>query len=194
MNRVSNGWDNGLSPIWRKAIIPTNVGLLSMGPLGTNFSEIWIEIRNSSFMKMHLNMSFAKWQPFCTRQHELYNAVIWRTLSHWSGLQWNEPSDITKYRWSGEYVFCCPPTQNDKITVDLWMTLNDLWQKPDSRSFVVFVFSTWARCWTNSRFVDYLVAIWRHCNVLRFLSTLAPRNLKELITKSLLGRQMFGEN
>ena len=34
--------DNGLSPGWRQAFIWTNAGILSIGPLGTNFSEILI--------------------------------------------------------------------------------------------------------------------------------------------------------
>ena len=37
--------DNGLSPEQRQAIIWTNVGILLIGPLGTNFSEIVIEIQ-----------------------------------------------------------------------------------------------------------------------------------------------------
>ena len=36
--------DNGLSPGRRQAIIWTNAGILLIGPLGTNFSEILIEI------------------------------------------------------------------------------------------------------------------------------------------------------
>ena len=40
VNWVSIGSDNGLSPIQHQAIIQTNAGLLSIGPLGTNFSEI----------------------------------------------------------------------------------------------------------------------------------------------------------
>ena len=59
------GSDNGLSPGPRQAIIGTNVGKLLIGPLGTNFSEILIKIDTFSFKKMHLNMSSAKWQPFC---------------------------------------------------------------------------------------------------------------------------------
>ena len=39
------GLDNGLSPERRQAIIWTNAGMLLMGPLGTNFSEILIEIQ-----------------------------------------------------------------------------------------------------------------------------------------------------
>ena len=38
------GLDNGLSPDRRQAIILTNDGILLIGPLGTNFSEILIEI------------------------------------------------------------------------------------------------------------------------------------------------------
>ena len=59
------GSDNGLSPGWRQAIIWTNDGILLIGPLGTNFSEISSEIQTFSFKKMHLNMSSVKWHPFC---------------------------------------------------------------------------------------------------------------------------------
>ena len=38
------GSDNGLSPGRRQAIILTIAGILLIGPLGTNFSEILIEI------------------------------------------------------------------------------------------------------------------------------------------------------
>ena len=38
------GSDNGLSPGRRQAIIWTNAGILLIGPLGTNFSEISVEI------------------------------------------------------------------------------------------------------------------------------------------------------
>ena len=57
--------DNGLSPGWRQAIIWTNDGILLIGPLRTNFSEILIEIHAFSFKKIHLKMSSAKWRPFC---------------------------------------------------------------------------------------------------------------------------------
>ena len=59
------GSDNGLSPGWRQAITWTNVGILLIGPLGTNFSEILIEIHTFSFKKIHLKLSSAKWGPFC---------------------------------------------------------------------------------------------------------------------------------
>ena len=59
------GSDNGLSPGRRQAIIWNNAGLLLIAPLGTNFSEISIVIQIFSFKKMHVNMSSAKWRPFC---------------------------------------------------------------------------------------------------------------------------------
>ena len=59
------GLDNGLSPGRRQAIIWTNDGILLIGPLGTNFSEILIEIYIFSFKKMHLKISSGNWQPFC---------------------------------------------------------------------------------------------------------------------------------
>ena len=47
--------DNGLSPGRRQAIIWPNTGILLIGSLGLNFSEIL----------MYLKMSSAKWRPFC---------------------------------------------------------------------------------------------------------------------------------
>ena len=59
------GSDNGLSPGRRQAIIWTNAGILLIGPLGTNFSEILIAIEAFTFKKMHLKITSAKWWPFC---------------------------------------------------------------------------------------------------------------------------------
>ena len=57
------GSDNGLSPGRRQAIIWTNAGILLIGPLWTNFSEILIQIPIFLFKKMRLKVSFAKWRP-----------------------------------------------------------------------------------------------------------------------------------
>ena len=65
------GSDNGLSPCRRQAIIKTNAGILLIGPLGTNFSEILIEIITSLFKKMRLKVSSAKWRPSCLGLNEL---------------------------------------------------------------------------------------------------------------------------
>ena len=65
------GSDNGLSPGRRQAITWTNVRILLIGPLGTNFSEILIKIHTLSFMKIYLKISSAKWRLFCLGLSEL---------------------------------------------------------------------------------------------------------------------------
>ena len=59
------GSDNGLSPGRRQAIIWMNAGILLIGPLGTNFSEILTEIHTFSFKKMQMKMSSGKCRQFC---------------------------------------------------------------------------------------------------------------------------------
>ena len=65
------GWDNGLSPGRRQAIIWTNAGILLIRTLGTNFSEILDKIHSFSFKKMHLKMLSAKWHLFSLGLNEL---------------------------------------------------------------------------------------------------------------------------
>ena len=76
------GWDNGLSPGQRQAIIWTNAGILSIGPLGTNFNEILIGIQTFSFKKMHFKMSSAKWRPFCLSLNELSDFCLGYIFKH----------------------------------------------------------------------------------------------------------------
>ena len=65
LTTIGSGSDNGVSPCRRQATIWTNVGILLIGPLGTNFSEIVIEMCTFSFRKMHLKMSSGKWRQLC---------------------------------------------------------------------------------------------------------------------------------
>ena len=74
------GLDNGLSPEHRQAMIWTNDGILLIGTLGTNFSEILSEIHTLSFMKMHLKTSSAKRRPFCLGLNVLITKYC--TLDH----------------------------------------------------------------------------------------------------------------
>ena len=69
--------DNGLSPGRRQAIIWTNAGIVLIGPLVKNFSEIVIGIQTFSFKKMHLKMSSAKWRPFCLGLNVLKQDKCW---------------------------------------------------------------------------------------------------------------------
>ena len=77
------GSDNCLSPDQRQAIIRTNAGIWLMGPLGTNFSEILIEIHTFSFKKMHLKMSSAKWRLFCLCLNVLMPKNPWAIWFDW---------------------------------------------------------------------------------------------------------------
>ena len=68
---TSIGSDTGQLPGRCQAIIWTNVGILFIGPLETNFSEIIIKIYTFSFKKMHLKMLSGKCWPFCLGLNEL---------------------------------------------------------------------------------------------------------------------------
>ena len=78
--------DNGLSPGRRQAIIWTNAGILLIGTLGTNFSEILIEILTFSFTKMRLKVSSAKRRPSCLGLNELKVSsslyLVWGLMLH----------------------------------------------------------------------------------------------------------------
>ena len=87
------GSDNGLSPGRRQAIIWTNAGILLIGPLGTNFSEILIEILTFSFKKMHLRVSSAKRRPFCLGLNGLKN------IDH---LYWEDTVSISRGIGTGD--------------------------------------------------------------------------------------------
>ena len=73
-NLTITGSDNGLAPTRRQAITWTSVGILSIGPLGTNFSEMFIEIHTFSFKEIHWEMSSGKWRPFCLG----LNVLTWK--------------------------------------------------------------------------------------------------------------------
>ena len=102
----SVGSDNGLSPGRRQAIIWTITGILLIGPLGTNFSEILIGIQTFSFKKMHLKMSSAKWRPFvsasmclsfpCRAQNIPYTGSVSCLLSPWLSASLGQNNSVHK--------------------------------------------------------------------------------------------------
>ena len=61
VNWVNTGSGNDLSPVRCQAITWNNAGLLSIGPLGTNFCETRIKIEKFLLMK---NLSSAKCRPY----------------------------------------------------------------------------------------------------------------------------------
>ena len=54
------GSDNGLSPGRHRAIIWANAGVLLIGPSGTDFTDILIDL-----IHFHSRISSGKWRPFC---------------------------------------------------------------------------------------------------------------------------------
>ena len=100
------GSDNGLFSCRRQSITWTNARILLTGPLGTNFSEILIEIHAFPFKKMHLNMSSGKQRPFCISHNVLkhnHHPIISLGLAdaymcQWTGssLVWRQTINQTK--------------------------------------------------------------------------------------------------
>ena len=82
------GSDNGLSPGRRQAIIWTNAGILSIEPLGTNFSEILIRIQIFSLKKMRLKMLSAKWRPFWLGLNVLKSYLYYQAPFSWLPSPW----------------------------------------------------------------------------------------------------------
>ena len=74
------GSDNSLLPDQHQAIIWNNAGILIIGPLGTNFRKILIEIHIFSSKKMHLKASSAKCLPFHLSLNVLHNLSFPRTI------------------------------------------------------------------------------------------------------------------
>ena len=93
-----NDSDNGFSPYRRQAIIWANAGILLIGPLGTNFSEILIEIYAFSFKKMHFKMS-GKWRPSCLSLNVLTAIMLWHS----------------SYKPTGNDSCRCPTTKHQAI-------------------------------------------------------------------------------
>ena len=96
------GSDDGLSPGRHQAIIWTNAGILLIGPLRTNFSEISIKIHTILFKKKHLKMSAAKWRPFCLFLNVLTHDQD-AHMRQWTGPSVNGVSDV----WVDSYDLKC---------------------------------------------------------------------------------------
>ena len=105
------GSDNGLSPGRRQAITWTNVGILLIGPLGTNFSEMLIKIHTFSFKKIHLKMS-GKWRAFCLglnvvrlQPHLNDTVVLWYNWVHYDMILHTAQQ---LYSWNNGQTFWLP--------------------------------------------------------------------------------------
>ena len=85
-----------------KPLSKTNAGLLLIGPLGTNFSEILIEILTFSFKKVRLKVSSAKRRPFCLG----LNVLIIREYSNFIT---RRVKNIFQYTHAKESPICRKP-------------------------------------------------------------------------------------
>ena len=139
-NLTTIGSDNGLSPEQRQAIIWTNAGILLIGPLGTNFNEILLELYTFSFTKMHLKMSFGKWRPFCLGLNALTHIqyiIYWLCFV---SLCWGQISFCACTVYPKKYahgfcfvVLCCGYTLTD-FPISIRLTSLALWQSNDCPS------------------------------------------------------------
>ena len=102
------GSDNGLSPGRRQAITWTNVGILLIGPLGTNFSEILIEIHTFLFKKVHLKMSSGKWRPFCLCLNVLMTLLICCVMKCYSLLSDSFPFPVFRQTYGSVWSWWPP--------------------------------------------------------------------------------------
>ena len=107
------GSDNGLSPIPRQAIIWTNAGILLIGTLGTNFSEILIQIHTFSNKKMYLKMSSGKCRPFCLGLNVLiywcvYASYNWRKCLAWHIVVQHCTTKWHAWHWTWRFIYTLP--------------------------------------------------------------------------------------
>ena len=114
------GSDAGLSPGRHQDIIWTDAGILLIGPLGTNFREISIEMQTFSFKKMRLKMSSAKWRPSCLglivlRYNTFLRIVLYFNPYACTQITWNSH----KLRWQEHKILL----QMIEFTTLIWKQL-----------------------------------------------------------------------
>ena len=128
------GSDNGLSPARRQAIIWTSAGILLIWTLGTNFSEIsiGIQIQTLSFKKIHLEMSSAKWRPFCLGLNVLIYGQKSIILLHLSA--WQQATDLHDC-----HTLCIPWFPQTVLTA-VWLVSNGVY---DKQSWHVYACVCW---------------------------------------------------
>ena len=68
--------------------------------MGTKLSEVRVELKHFSFMKMHMKMSSAKWRSFCPGREELRYHASWGSMVT---LQWryNDHDGVSNHQPHG---------------------------------------------------------------------------------------------
>ena len=167
------GSGNGLSPDRRQAIIWTNAGILLIGPLGTNFSEILIKILTFSFNKMRLKVSSAKRRPFCLGLSVLMapfhtalsilDTVGLFTSALWYRLSGNICRKILSMQKQWKQYSSNSKDSHSRFTIDLLtaVRLNDLLLWVKLRSIYVIAQQSW--CTWNVILLGWC-AVWLKSN------------------------------
>ena len=139
------GSDNGLSPGRRQAIIWTSAGILLIGPLGTNFSEILIEIYTFSFKKIHLKVSSGKWRPSCLRLNALKHFVWERPGGQHPISSFVGGGFVSSQQWHPVIV----PRSIACLVLPTTGMILTVWHK---QGFIVFMQNMWNRGPFDERF------------------------------------------
>ena len=138
--------DNGLSTGRCQAITWTNAGILLIGPLGTNFNEILIEIYTFSFKKINLKMSSGKCRPFCLGLNVLIlmSPKIHALLTRVQILKWTKFLNLTMLL---SHIPCVHSCSEWHIVGYGTSALWDLWDEPfDTFDAGDGIF--WLFCWS----------------------------------------------
>ena len=91
--------DNHLWPVQCQVNIWTNAGLLLVGNLRTNLKEILIKLQWFSLKKINLDVSTAKWRPFChglsMLSYRIHIKPRWTLCSENEKITWHVSDQIT---------------------------------------------------------------------------------------------------
>ena len=135
----SIGSGDGLSHLWHQAITWNNTGLLSIGLLGTNFSEIWIRILSFSFKEMHLKLSSAYIAAILSRRRWVKEFAM---ITSKSSQQYR---DHFVYAPSQrETTLCCNVVSNWLGTYAKWSLVGNITTSPFQHRGMLY---QWARHW-----------------------------------------------
>ena len=76
--------------------------IVTVTPLGTNFSEISIKIHIISFKKVHLKVLSAKWRPSCSGlivSNAVFTGNWWCCMALGKPNQWAQHSSLAQCHW-----------------------------------------------------------------------------------------------
>ena len=157
------GSDNGLSPEQRQAIIWTNAGILLIGPLGTNFSEILIEIQTFSLKKIRLKMSSAKCCSFCLGLNVLKSKVFTVQKRRYVLLLWHALFLLFSFE---KYPYGLLPTEYELYAFPVYILMVWCYQNVNCMvsSWNLICFVLYHRC-RNNYALSQFIYMESHCHV-----------------------------